>query len=45
MSIALKTGYNQGEDYPKPIVNHKRSRELAIQAYEESKNKVLGEHD
>lgn len=34
-----------GEDYPEPIVNHKRSRELAILAYKESKKKVLGEHD
>lgn len=27
-----------GEDYPEPIVNHKRSRELAIQAFEKSKD-------
>lgn len=26
-----------GQDYPEPIVNHKRSRELAIQAFENSK--------
>lgn len=28
-----------GDDYPLPIVSHKRSRELAIQAFEKSKNK------
>ncbi|WP_423188613.1 cryptochrome/photolyase family protein [Alkalibacterium sp. f15] len=29
-----------GEDYPGPIVSHKRSRELAIQAFENSKKKT-----
>lgn len=32
-----EVGVMIGEDYPEPIVNHKRSRELAIQAFEESK--------
>lgn len=30
-----------GHDYPEPIVNHKRSRELAIQAFEESRKERL----
>lgn len=35
-------GVHLGEDYPRPIVDHKQSRELAIQAYEDSKKKVQG---
>lgn len=29
-----------GEDYPEPIVSHKRNRELAIEAYEKSKERT-----
>ncbi|GAB2500349.1 deoxyribodipyrimidine photo-lyase [Alkalibacterium psychrotolerans] len=34
-----------GHDYPEPIVNHKRSRELAIQAFEESKKRAANESE